>query len=118
MTLLESHRSKLMEHFEAQASLAGLPLSPYGDVRTLNLMDRLFRESRHGRDIVIEFSPRQALELDHFFKDAERDDGFIALLYIAVKEPIGLLPTLWSMYRDWIHEGRSREYIDERYPVA
>lgn len=117
MSTLAHYRSMLTEHFRAKAREHGLAIDPRTDGR-FDLTHHLYEEDHAGREIIIQYAdPPRLIELDYFFKDTERYDADVELLYITVVQPEQALAVLWSMYRMWMHENRSRAEIEAAYPI-
>jgi hypothetical protein len=119
MSDLSGQRRELLDHFSTCAREVGVDVNPKTDSRLLDILDRLYEEYYNDRGIIIDFEPPDRLfSLDYFFKEIEKEYKLVTVLCIFVPHPGNLLGELWSLYRMWIHDGKSIAEIEAAHPTT
>lgn len=109
MNELEKTRLELVEYFKYRANSEQLSINPFENVKTLDLFDRLFDETKGARRINIDLDCASNLPLNGFSKAFGIEPNDVYLLTVFVTELPADFERLWAIYYSWMHDEMSAD---------
>ena len=91
----------------------GLEFNPRLGITYLDVLARLFEETVGHRALYIDVDWTRTPGIDLFEKSVPFETGTIDVLSVSVGDPPDDLPTLWKVYKAWLHEGASAQEVSK-----